>query len=333
MVLPPKEKINRALIVEKGYVDTISLNPEDIYIPKEVKGTGNNVTRLFLDESNIQSLQQALQSPDWSLPLIVIKRIPGGLTIAGKTYRYQLVAGYHRLTAILRNHEPMWVFDLYEFDNEEEELDFQAIENDHAPRKPIDLNGLVNYLSYKVNKGMIDNDKQQMAMQLEKFKNVHHKTKSSAVNRAASKHGAYTDVAIRDFNEIKQFMGHAENYDPNQIAEEGMYTHSGKIDPNRDQHGWTVKEGYEYEYVMNAIKSFNETGKTSYFVNHVKEPTENKSLQDRRDEMMETYAALDNALIKTFEYYKKHGTLPWKSAAFFPQNNVLGQEENTFIKV
>ena len=327
-MLPNKDNITRALIVEKGYVDTIPLNPEDIYIPKEVKGTGNNVTRMSLDESNIQSLQQALQNPDWSLPLIVVKRIPGGLTVEGKTYRYQLVAGYHRLTALLRNHEPMWMFDLYEFDNEEEELDFQALENDHAPRKPIDLNGLVNYLSYKVNKGMIQNDKRQMAMELEKFQNVHHKTKTAAVNRAASKFGAYTDVAIRDFNEIKQFIANPDNYNG-----ESLYTHSGKIDRVRDAHGWTVKEGYEYEYLMNAIKSFNEDGKPSYFLNHVKEPTEKLSLQDRRDNMMETYATLENALLKTFEYYQKNGKFPWTVEAFFPQNNVDGEEENTFIKV
>ena len=329
MILPNKNTITRTLVVEKGYVDTIELNPEDIYIPKELKGTANNVTRLSLDESNIQSLQQALQKPDWSLPLIVVKRIPGGLTVNGKTYRYQLVAGYHRLTALLRNHQPNWLFDVYEFATEEEEIDFQALENDHAPRRPIDLNGLVNYLSYKVNKGMIENDRRQMAMELEKFQNVHHKTKTAAVNRAASKFGAYTDVVIRDFNEIKQYLDNPENYD-NQTAK---YTHSGKIDFNRKAHGWTVKEGYEYEYLMNAIKAFNEDGMPSYFVNHVKEPTEKMTLQDRRDSMIEAFATLENALIKTFEYYQKNGRFPWHIEGFMPQNNVEGQEENYFIKV
>lgn len=326
-MLPEKENITRPLIVDKGYVDTIKLSIDDIYIPKEVKGTGNNVTRISLDQTNIQSLQQALKNPDWSLPLIVVKRIPGGLTVDGKTYRYQLVAGYHRLTALIRNQELSWMFDVYEFKNEEEELDFQALENDHAPRKPIDLNGLVNYLSYKVNKGMIKNDKQSMICELKKFKNVHHKTKTAAVNRACSKFGAYTDVVIRDFEEVKRFIENPNNYDGEQ-----PYTHSGKIDRHRNSHGWSVKEGYEYEYLMNAIKSFNEDGLPSYFVNHVKEPTDKLSLKDRRDNMLNTYATLENALIKTFEYYKKNGKFPWRVESFLPQNNVEGQVETTFIK-
>ena len=48
---------------------------EDIFIPKEVKGTGNNVTRISLDQQNIATLQMSLQTPDWSQPFIVVKPI------------------------------------------------------------------------------------------------------------------------------------------------------------------------------------------------------------------------------------------------------------------
>ena len=40
-----KKMVTRALIVEKGHVDIINLNPEDIYVPQEDKDSSNNITR------------------------------------------------------------------------------------------------------------------------------------------------------------------------------------------------------------------------------------------------------------------------------------------------
>lgn len=322
--------ITRKLLMPERHVEVLELNPEDIFIPTEVKGTGNNITRISLSEPNISALQMSLQSPDWSQPLIAIKRIHGGgIEYNGKTYRYQLVAGYHRMNALLRNHEPTWYFDVYEFMSDEEELDYQALENNHLPRKELDLKGLTNYLVYKVAKKMIPNTKEAMSMEVEKFTNIHGKTKTAAVNNAVSRMGAYSDVTIRDFNEIKRFIANLDNYGDNTP----QYTHSGNIDAIRGMHGWTVKEGYEYEFVMNAIKRFSDTGKESYFVNHVKEPTDKLSLQDRRDNMINTFTMLDTALVRTVNFYNEHGRFPWHTEGFFPQNNVRGDEEHTFIPV
>ena len=41
---------------------------------------------------------------DLEVQLIIIEEIPP-VEIDGKTYKYQLVAGVHRLTALIKNHE------------------------------------------------------------------------------------------------------------------------------------------------------------------------------------------------------------------------------------
>lgn len=328
MKLPQLADIQPKLIDEKGFIENIVLNPEDVYMPKEEKGGNNNATRKALSQPNILALQTALKYPDWNEPLPVVKRIPGGKTINGKTYRYQLVAGYHRMTALLRNQTQPWIFALYEFANEKDELRFQAKENDKKPQNAIDHDGLVNYLTYMVSRGYIENDVNAMKAELdETFTFVHGQTKKKAIKVAATQNGAYTDVILRDYTEIKDFIDNEDNY-PNGVDK---YTYGGKKDTKRNAIGWTVKEGYEDEFIFNAMKSFNVTGLPSYFISHVNAPTDKMSLQDRRDNMMKTYTTLENALVKTFEYYQKNGCFPWRQEAFFPQNNVQGQEENTFI--
>ena len=327
-----RDRVTTLLITEKGYKQTLELNPEDIFIPKEIKGTANNITRIKLDRNNITLLQNSLRTPDWTKPLIIIEKIKGGMQVNGKTYRYKLVAGYHRLTALLLNNEISWLFDVYEFETEEERLDLQLIENDHEPRKAIDATGLCNYLAYKVHQGLIKpNTKEAMEKHLEgKLKNVHHMTKASAVRKAVAKCGSYTDVTIRDFDEIKQLLDNPENY------EKGVstYTHSGIVDTKRDKHGWTVLEGYEDEFVFNAIKSFHLDGKESYFTNHVKEPTEKRTLKDRRTNMISNYVKLETALKSVIEFYNKNKKFPWNyNEAFHPQNNVIGKEENKFLNI
>ena len=85
-----KNMVTRTLIVERGHVEILPLNPEDIYVPQNEKDSPNNITRIILNPQNIDRLQMALMSPDWSKPLIAVEKIKGGLTVNGKTYWYKL---------------------------------------------------------------------------------------------------------------------------------------------------------------------------------------------------------------------------------------------------
>lgn len=332
--LPELSDINPRLITKNGkildgFIENIKLDPKDIYMPKEEKGGNNNVTRKSLSQPHISSLQTALKdNPDWSLPLIVVKRIPGGKIVNGKTYSYQLSVGVHRNTALLKNGTNQWIYALYEFKSEKEELIFQAVENDHKPQNPIDHAGLVNFLSFMVNQGYIENTANAMQNILDDtFSYVHWQTKKKAVNAAVIRNGSYTDVILRNYTEIKDFLENGENYSPGIVK----YTHGGKKDKNRNEIGWTVKEGYEDEFIFNAMKSLNSQGIPSYFLCHVNSPSNSMSLDDRRDKMLQNIVELENLILKTVEYRKKYNEWPWRVEAFFPQNNVKGVEERNFI--
>jgi hypothetical protein len=321
-----EKMVTRTLIVEKGHVDIINLNPEDIYVPQEDKDSANNITRILLDPQNIDRLQMALMTPDWSKPLIAVEKINGGLTVNGKTYWYKLVAGYHRMVALKRQCVSDWLFDLYKFETNEERVDYQAIENDHEPRKEMEKEDWANYLSYKFSQGWLTS-KEDMVKQMNKFKHVHPSTKTAAINRAVSKNGVYQDFVIRDWKEIQQFTDNPDNYTTGHV-----YTYKGNKDPNRMECGWTVKEGYEHEYLMNAIKKYHDTRNTSYFINWVKTPNDKApTATDKRDIMTNSYDKLETALLSTFEYYQKHGTFPWRQEAWFPQDNKSGEDK--FIKI
>lgn len=316
------------IILQDSYIDTIELNPEEILIPKEVKDAAGNVTRVEIDEHNVSQLQSSLLNPDWSVQLIIIEEIPP-VEIDGKTYKYKLVAGFHRLTALIKNHENKWWFDLYNFKSEEDRLECQKIENDHKPRKGHDVKGLTNLLAYKVYKKMIKNTKQAMDEELSVLKNVHANTKTAAVRAAIGRTGAYVDTIVRTFDDIRKLLSNPDRY-PSGVTE---YHHSGDLDVKRDMHGWTVGEGYEDEYIFSAIKKFHETGKHSYFTNHVKAANKDKSISQRRSNMLNKYAHYEEALKTVIKYYNENGqTFPWKyDEAFHPQNNIIGQEERKFI--
>ena len=162
---------------------------------------------------------------------------------------------------------------------------------------------------------------------MDQFTHVHASTKTASIKRAMSKHGVHQDFVIRDWTEIQKFTKNLDNY-----SEGDVYTNQGNLDLSRNEHGWTVKEGYEREFIMSAIKKYHDTKNPSYFVNWVKTPNDKSpSAIEKRAVMSENYQKLETALKTTIKYYEKHGTWPWRQEAWFPQDNKTG--ENKFIKI
>ena len=319
--------VTRALIREKGYLKTIALNPDDIYVPIDDTDTPNNVCRLELDEPTISQLQVGMpNNPDWSVSLMVVRKIPGGKTVNGKTYWYELVVGFHRHTALTRQLVSEWIFDLYEFDDDDDLVDFQADENGkHLPRKTMGIKEWTNYLSYKVSKSNPKLTEKDLVKIMDRFINVHHSTKTSAIANAVAENGLYQDFKTYTWKEIQQTVQNQNNY-PDGVF---TYTIQGMKDDNRGEAGWTVKQGYEDEYLFNAMKKFHETGLHSYFTLHTKLPKKDETVQTTRDKMLSNFSGYEDALLSTIEYYKKHGKFPWRKESWFPQDNK--QREKKFI--
>jgi hypothetical protein len=109
------------------------------------------------------------------------------------------------------------------------------------------------------------------------------------------------------------------------------YSYSGEYDAKRQKYGWTVLEGYEYEYLVSAMKKYSETDRESYFVCHTRAPTEKNTLEDKREGMLNSFESLEDNLKKVFEYYQLNGKFPWNVEGFLPQDHK--NKENNFIRV
>ena len=321
-------EVTRALIWTKGYLDTITLNPDDIYVPKDDTNTANNVCRLELDESTISMLQVSMPvNPDWSDSLMVVRKIKGGKTIDGKTYWYELVVGYHRHTALTRQHVQEWIFDLYEFDNDDDLVDFQADENgQHKPRKTMGKKEWANYLSYKIsrNPNLTEED---LVKIMDKYINVHSSTKTAAIADAVKANGVYQDFHTFTWKDVQETVQNTDNYLNGVTA----YTLQGLEDEERKEAGWSMKIGYEDEYLFNAMKKYHATGLTSYFTMHTGLPKKGDTVQTTRDKMVENITNYESAMKSTIKYYNKHGKFPWRKEAWFAQDNRNG--ENKFIPI
>ena len=322
------KKVTRALIVVEGHEEPRIIKLEEIYVPKQDKNSGNNPTRYELDGKNVLDLQLALMNPDWSKPLMIVKEIKGGRNIDGKTYYYELVAGFHRFEALTKNHTIEWIFDVYDFTGKPElESDIQALENDHAPDKKMDTKGLANWLQYQVEQGFIERTESAMNKKVEILKFVSSQTKTNAVNLAVNTTGAYKDVTTRSIKELKEHLDQDDNYrDDNR----SRYSHSGRLDPHRLEFGWTVLEGYEDEYLFNAIKSWHRDNRPSYFLGHVKTP-KSGTVNDSRQGMLKRFSELEGALQSTLDYKQKHGNWPWRVESFFKQDNHPNSRETFWI--
>ena len=328
-------KVTRALIVKEGHVEPRSIELDEIYVPKHDTSSGNNVTRYELDMKNVANLQVALHFPNWSLTLMIVKEIKGGKEIDGKTYYYELVAGFHRFEALSMNQVKEWLFDVYDFTGKPEvESDIQALENDHPPAKQMDKFGLANWLKYNVEKGFIERTEAAMHKKVEMFKFVPSQTKTAAVNMAVNETDAYKDVTIRSITEIKQFLDNDDNYrDDNRPK----YQHSGTYDSKRNEYGWTVKQDYEHEYLFNAIRKYEETQIPSYFVCHVKVP-KSGTVDEARNKMLKKFSALEDALSSAVNFRgytlpkeNKDKTWPWRVETFFKQDNHPDRRETYWI--
>ena len=219
-----------------------------------------------------------------------------------------------------------WLFDVYEVGTKTIPFDLaksslQIRENDHTPELANTADDLVNIISYLINKNHLTNSEKEIKQYLkENVKNLHWATEAKVVRKAVRKNGAYQDIRTYTFNEIKTIL---ENDDNN-------YVHSNELDDKREKYGATVLEGYEYEFLSTAIKSFGQTNVPSYFLCHTNAPTEKRSLKDRRKGMKKNLELMQLGILKAVDYFKENNKWPWEIEAFFGQN--VKDKEQTFIK-
>ena len=332
-------KVVHPLIISEGYMTTKKIKLEDIYFPTNEKDAPNNLTRPELDREKVSGFQVSLPTkPNWARPLMVVKEIKGGLTIKGKTYRYMLVDGFHRYTALNKQLVESWIFDVYQIPNINDEVDFQGLANDHDEFVRMKPAGWTNLLKFKVSLGTLTTE-QDMKDYMNKFVNVTSYTKTKAVKDAVKDLKMWRDFVTYSYDEVNDFIDNLEDNYPDDIIEKGLdiYKLGGEIDTRRKSDvsgryecGWSVLYGYEDEYLFNAMKKYHETGNPSYFIKHFnKSPSLKSDIVKERAKMDKNFNELEDALVSTFKYYEKHGTFPWRDECWMPQDNTRG--ESMFI--
>jgi SAM-dependent methyltransferase len=312
------------------FVKRIIINLDEIYIPPIKKD--NSTRSSGKSVPHIQRLENSFSNGiDYSkMPPTI--RLSSQL-IDGIIKKYELVTGNHRLEALRRLGYKEWIFDLYEIPSdtygyEDSIRTFQLKENDHAPSYANSEQDVVNTIVRLVahSSKLVEPNEDSIADYVNSVcSNMHHSTRAKIVRdvvRQLVKNGCsvYRDVITYTAKDVEDFL--SNNTD---------YVCAGNFDFVRKKYGWSVLEGYEYEFLVNATKRFAEKGIESYFTIHTKSPTELYSVNDRRAKMVQQFQTLESSLIKVFEHYTKTGKFPWSIEGALPQD--IGNDEESYIKM
>ena len=306
------------------FFDNDVLNLKEIYVPpmadNPVRKKGKNLVNV---QKLTQSFSRGIQYD--KMPPVVLKR---SRMVDGKHYKWELICGNHRFQALENNGYDKWIFSIYDFATdgysyEDSVRTFQLKENDHSPALEASDEDISNVVARLIAHGsaLVSNDENSIRNYIEAVCiNKHYQTKAKIVRQAVRLSGAYQDVVTYTANDAFKW-----------IADNTTYTVAGNADTRRKMFGWTVLEGYEYEYLVSAMKKFAESGRESYFICHTKAPTEQMTLEDKRDRMMRNFEELEDNLVQIFEYYQETGKFPWMVEGFLPQDHKNNEKE--FIAV
>ena len=293
------------------YKETKIIKLDTIYVPPF---TDNPVRKKGKDLQHIDKLAISFsRGIDYAKRLPVVRKC--NRIIDGVHYDYELVDGNHRMEALARNGYDEWLFDVYEIglngvSYEDSLLTFQLDMNDHEPQLESTIDDVSNIIIRLINhkSKLVKNTEASIGEYVDTYcSNMHYQTRRKIVRTVVSQCGAYQDVVTYTPHDLVRWIN---TYTDRKVG--------GEYDNKRKQHGWSVKEGYEYEYIMNAARKFYETGKESYFICHTKPPTEMESLYDKRAKILSKFEELEEALVEVFEFYQKNEKFPWKTVAFMP---------------
>lgn len=309
--------------VERKIIDFSKIYNRPIQNNNPTRSKGKNL-------SHIETLMQSFSSGiDYAEMPPVVVRIPPSMNAAGDIMEYEILAGHHRMEAMNRLGYNSWVFDLYVVSCETVTYEdairtFQLKENNHTPRLSSTEDDVVKtvLLLLKHQSKLVEPENSSIWKYVdENCSYMHYNTRAKVVrdierNLQQNGHMPLYDVMTYTPTDVETF-----------IEQKTDLTCRGNLDDVREQFGWTVLQGYEEKLIMNIAKKFGETGKQSYITLYTQSPTEESSLNDRIDKMIETIHSLGFCILKCAEFYKKHGKMPWHIKGRLPQDRAAGETD------
>jgi len=324
-------KVVRTAIISPGVKlktpQGVELDMDKVYVPAS-NLAGTNLRNIRQNHVNKLEVSYTTNGNDYTKTLMIVKEYPTPRIINGKVYTHELVLGHHRYTALSNIGVSRWIFDVYEFGVGEYSEEFstitlQLVENDHAPTLVTSDYEIANAILKLIACNELDSTEDAIRTYLETYvPNSHHMTKSKVVKQVCNRTTIYRRVVTWDYANLVKAVSNVKYY----AKGVARYIIGGIFDKKRNAVGWSVGEGYTYDYVYNALMKFYNEGKKSYFIHHVKTPTKKQNLAQKRAKIIKLIAEEEKAMIKAVEYYKENGVFPWYSEAFIFQDNENGEE-------
>jgi len=202
---------------------------------------------------------------------------------------YELVYGFNRSLSLIDLGQKSWYFTLIETDEDGID-DVRAIENEPLPKFYNKEQDIKHYLMKKINKGTLKNNENLIKAKLNQV----------ALHRNKQSKDRILQWVYEDMNTPQKFdYWNKPKFDLwllNHCSEK--YIIGGNLDTERNMIGHLVKHGYEYRFIVNAIRDFANKGKHSYCIAHMGEPTKNSSIPHKRIKFKEEIESLKSNLIK-----------------------------------
>lgn len=246
--------------------DTIALDFSNILIDDD---DDNLVREHGVTPAHIEDLRMSFgQGVDLTqVPPCVVKRKANGIE-----KEYELVYGFGRSFALMELGQKRWFFTVIEADEDSID-DVRAVENEPLPKLNNKEQDLKAYLVKKVRKGTLKNDELEIRKKLNQV-SLHRKqqSKDRIVQWVLEDCGTPQKYSFYNKSKAQVWL---ENHSKNEYV-------IGGLDIEKDQYGFLVKEGYQYRFVVNAIRNYAETGRHSYCIAHMGAPTANSTIPDKR---------------------------------------------------
>jgi len=192
---------------------------------------------------------------------------------------FQLVYGFGRNEAQVELGQKEWFFTVLSGTPDQLE-DVQAAENEGHPKrinKEIDMRF---HLKRKIDSGRIAKTEDAI---LREFKRIYPR-------RDASTRGRVISAIIEECNVPQPFRTYTspariQQWIDNHSSE--TYVIGGELDEEKNTHGVSIGPGYLYRVVAQAAKRYRKTGRYTYIIAHVGNPTKTQSIHEKRAKMLQ----------------------------------------------
>ena len=241
------------------------------------------------------------------------KMPPGVIKRQGNVKKpYELIYGFHRVSALQELNADEYFFTEIEVENDSVKMDVQIAENDELPKMNNAEIDIKNAISWKIQNGYLVNSETSIRKEI---KRILPYIKKVSIDRVVQ-----TVISVCNTPQKFQFYSpsKAQSWLDNNSSKEYVI---GGYDEERDMYGYLVKEGYQYRFVMNAIRNYAQEGKKSYCIVHVGSPSGNSTIEAKRKQFVDEL----DVITDNFLTVSNGGTVCWEVMGFLPQ--IYDQED------